>query len=363
MKGVRMNKNFWFFSSILAGLLLVAACAPSSGGQMSEAEQTLQAIYLEQTVAALSQAAQATATVEETPEPTPTTEIVHTVFPGEPGWVSQWWQDANSTNTAPQRRASGGDFFNQNLFERPFTAQNMDYRPDLDIIRVEISHNPTFYYIQLHLSGVNPANNMLSGFYGVEFDTDRDGRGDVLLWVRGDGNTEWNIDQVYVYQDLNNDVGASRAMLSDAVATGLDGYEHVLFSPEVLDDPDAAWKRVSPSDPKIIQLAIKKTMLGNAAAFLWSGWADDGIADPSLFDYNDAFTFSQAGSPIDGNAEYPLKGVYLVDNTCRLAFGFTPTGFEVGGCVLPTPTPTPTPVPPTATPEPTPTATQETIIT
>jgi hypothetical protein len=146
-------------------------------------------------------------------------------------------------------------------------------------------------------------------------------------------------------------------MLSDAVATGLDGYEHVLFSPEVLDDPDAAWKRVSPSDPKIIQLAIKKTMLGNAAAFLWSGWADDGIADPTLFDYNDAFTFSQAGSPIGGNAEYPLKEVYLVDNTCRLAFGFTPTGFEVGGCVLPAPTPTPTPVPPTATPEPTPTAT------
>lgn len=348
-----MNKKIWFFPLMLTGLLLMAACTPS---QSSEAEQTLQAIYLEQTVAALSQAAQATPTAEEMPEPTPTTEIVHQVFPGEPGWVSQWWQDNNSSSMASQGRAPGGDFYNQNLFERPFTAQDMVYRPDLDIFRVEISHNPTFYYIQIHLQDVNPGVGFLSGFYGVEFDTDRDGRGDVLLWVRGDGNTEWNIDQVYVYQDLNGDVGASRPVLSDAVASGTDGYEHVLFSPDVLDDPDAAWKRVSPSDPKIIQMAIKKTMLGNASAFLWSGWADDGISDPGLFDYNDAFSFAQAGSPIGGNAEYPLKAVFLVDNTCRLAFGYEPTGSEVGGCVRPTPTPTP--VPPTATPMPTPTATQ-----
>ncbi len=361
MKGVRMNKKYWLFLAVLAGFLLMVACTPATGGQMSEAEQTLQAIYLEQTVAALSQAAQATATVEAPPEPTPTTEIVHTVLPGEPGWVSQWWLDNDSSSTAAQGRANGGDNYSQNLFERPFTAQDMVYRPDLDILRVDIGHNPTFYYIQIQLRDVNPGTGFLSGFYGIEFDTDRDGRGDVLLWVRGDGNTEWNIDQVYVFQDLNGDVGASRPMLSDAVASGNDGYEHVLFSPEVLNDPDAAWKRVNPSDSKVIQLAIKKSLLGNAAAFLWSAWADDGISDPALFDYNDAFTFAQAGSPIGGNDEYPLKEVFLVDNTCRLAFGYEPTGFEVNGCVKPTPTPTPPP--PTDTPEPTPTLTPFPIIT
>jgi len=176
----------------MTGILLMGACVPSTGGQMSEAEQTLQAIYLEQTVAALSQAAQETAEVEATSEPTPTIEIVHQVFPGEPGWVSQWWLDSDSTNTGPAGRASGGDFYNQNLLERPFTANDMSYRPDLDLIRVEISHNPTFYYFQLQLGNINSATGILSGFYGVEIDTDRDGRGDYLLWVRGDGNIEWN---------------------------------------------------------------------------------------------------------------------------------------------------------------------------
>jgi len=356
-----MNKKFWLISSVFAGMLMMAACVPSTGGQLSEAEQTLQAIYLEQTVAALSQAAQATATVEEAPEATPTTEIVHTVFPGEPGWVSQWWLDNDSSSTAAQGRANGGDVYSQSLLERPFTAQDMVYRPDLDLLRVEIGHNPTFYYIQLHLEDINPGTGFLSGFYGVEFDTDRDGSGDVLLWVRGDGNTEWNIDQVYVYHDQNGDIGAARPQLSDAPVSGQDGYEVALFSPEVLDDPDAAWKRVSPSDPKVIQIAIKKTLLANAGAFLWNAWADDGIGDPGLFDFNDAFTFAQAGSPIGGNDNYPLKEVFLTDNTCRLAFGYEPTGFEVNGCVKPTPTPTP--LPPTGTPEPTPTTTPFPIIT
>ncbi len=349
----------------LAVILLISACSVSIGGdQGSQAEQTLQAIYLQQTVEALT-AVEVTAPEEVAGiEPTATREIVHSVFPGEPGWVSQWWLDANSSNTAAQKRAPGGDDLSQNLLERPFTADDMAYRPDVDLIRVELSHNPTFYYFSLHLSGVNPEANMATAFYGVEFDTSRDGRGDVLLWVKGDGNTEWSITDVLVFRDENNDVGGQRPVLADAPDGGGNGYETLLFSPDHLDDPDAAWKRVDPSDPTVIQLAIKKSLLGGASAFFWRAWADDGVKDPALFDYNDALTLAQAGSPISGQNNYPLKELFLVDNTCRLAFGFEPSGNEPGVCLVPQPTATP--VPPTATPPPptlTPTETSLPIIT
>jgi hypothetical protein len=360
-----MNRSIKVISLMIPVFLLVSACSVSiDTDNEGSAEQTLQAIYLQQTVEALTEPVESASTPEpqvvSTAEPTATREIVHTLLPGEPGWVSQWWLDTNSTNTAGQNRANGGDFLSQNLLERPFTAQEMQYRPDVDLIRVELGHNPTFYYIQLHLSGVNPDTGMLSAFYGVEFDTNRDGRGDVLLWVKGDGNTEWNINDIRVFQDGNDDIGAARPVRGDAPTTGVNGYDQVLFSPDDLNDPDAAWKRVSPSEPDIIQLAIKKSMLGNASTFMWVGWADDGAKDPAKFDYNDVFTLAEAGSHISGQTDYPLKGLFLVDNTCRLAFGFEPSGKEVGGCVLPTPTPTP--VPPTATPKPTPTQTELPII-
>jgi len=102
---------------------------------------------------------------------------------------------------------------------------------------------------------------------------------------------------------------------------------------------------VDPSDATVMQLAIKKSLLGNAASFMWNGWADDGVTDPERFDYNDSFTLAEAGSPLSGTSDYPLKALFLVDNTCRLAFGFEATGNEPGVCFVVQPTPEPTPRP------------------
>lgn len=341
----------------LAGLICVLTLFPACGiridiagiGGPSAAEQTLEAIYVQQTVEALQ--APLTPPEEVPTEPTATREIIHTTKPSGPGWVSQWWMDTNSSSTAAQKRAAGGDFYNQNLLERPFTAQEMDYRPDVDLVRVELSQDANFYYFILHLSGVNPATNALSGFYGVEIDLNRNGRGDYLLWAQADGRSEWNIDNVFIYTDSNDDVGGLRPLLSDAPGHSGDSYDRLVFSPDHLDDPDMGWKRTDPADASVIQLAIKKSVLGGASTFMWSGWADDGIKDPTRFDYNDFFTLGEAGSPIGGAADYPLKAVYLVDNTCRLAYGFDPSGNEPGLCLVPEPTPTSRPEP-THTPRP-----------
>jgi hypothetical protein len=43
-------------------------------------------------------------------------------------------------------------------------------------------------------------------------------------------------------------------------------------------------------------------------------------------------THIQAGSPNPGYEVYPLKDMAEIDNTCRLAVGFAPTGKELGLC-------------------------------
>jgi hypothetical protein len=327
---------------ICVALLLLAslACTIDFGGS-SDAEKTLTAIYLQDTLDAQSMAEAAPAQEEAAPQPTDTVQVTHSITPGNPGWVSQWWLDTDSSGTASQNRANGGDSLGVNLLERPFTAQDMTYRQDVDLGKVEISQDNTFYYFLLHLNGVHSESGTLDAFYGVELDLDKDGRGDLLLWARGDGSTAWNIDNVFVYSDENNDVGGSHAMLADAPSSGLNGYEKALFSPENLGDPDAAWKRVDPSDSNVMQLAIKKSLMNNTSTFMWSAWADDGVIDPGKFDYNDQFTLAEAGSPISGAADYPLKAIFLADNTCRLAYGYEETRDDAWLCQRAVPTPEP----------------------
>jgi len=356
---MKLKKMVLIFSAAALILSLSSCNLPVANSGESSAEKTLMAIYVAQTIAAANAAqpvqvetpAVAEPSITEvpsqvsTPEPTSTKEIIHNLFPGEPGFISQYWMDTNTSSVASEKRAYGGDNLSNNFFERPFTSIEMVYHPDIDLIRVEISSDANFYYFNLHLYGKSPEQDTLAGNYGVEIDFNRDGRGDLLIWTTADGNTAWNIDKIFVFRDSNNDVGGQRPMRSDAPGYSGNGYDLLVFSPDHLDDPDAAWKRVSPQNPNVLQLAVKKSLFENRAVFMWNGWADAGVKDPARFDYNDAFTAAEAGSPYAGNVDYPLKSLFLVDNTCRLAYGFTPTGLEVGACLIYTPTPTPSATP------------------
>jgi hypothetical protein len=98
---------------------------------------------------------------------------------------------------------------------------------------------------------------------------------------------------------------------------------------------------VDPSDNTVMQLAIKKSLMNNASTFMWSAWADDGVIDPGKFDYNDQYTLAEAGSPINGAGDYPLKVLSLADNTCRLAYGYEETSDAAWLCQRAEPTPEP----------------------
>ena len=59
-----------------------------------------------------------------------------------------------------------------------------------------------------------------------------------------------------------------------------------------------------------------------------------------MFDYNDTMGPSEAGSPIKGDGNYPLKALYNLDNTCRFPYGFKQMGASVRGmCITLPPAP------------------------
>src|SRR5664280_1075773 len=87
---------------------------------------------------------QPTASLENTATAT-STPIVHAMTPGEPPttYISAV-SDSNSSTTASTHRANGGENFNINLFERPFSSTSMDYFPDLDIIGARLMQDTTW---------------------------------------------------------------------------------------------------------------------------------------------------------------------------------------------------------------------------
>jgi hypothetical protein len=307
-------------------------------------ELTLQALYAQYTAEAAS-GAQNAPPEQAAAEVKAPVEIQHNLIPGNPGSPEVTHDEIDTSNTAGQKLALG-DSFRLGTFERPFTTQTMDYFGENDLIEVKISKDNDFYYIVLEIYGPNKDSGILSATYGVEFDTDLDGRGDVLLYAKGGGSTEWTIEGVSVYADTNNDVGGSRPVLPDT--NDGDGYDQVLFSINDLNDPDGAWQK---ADGDEVYLAVKRTLVGGSRFFL-RAWADSGLADPAKYDFNDAFSEEQAGSATKTNALYPVNQLNLMDSTCWIAYNYAASGKELGGCyqlqptvVVPTPPPTTVPCP------------------
>ena len=272
---------------------------------------------------------------DETPEPTQDTRIL----PSDPEYIEGEVEDVNSSKFASEKRVVAGDSYLSNFFERPFTAETMEYLPDIDIQYGYISSDENFFIYTIVLAGVNMQTNTLVGNYGVEMDIDADGRGDYSFWIQNPTSTEWTAENVRIFNDTNSDVGGTDKYTSDT--SHGNGYDLELAN----TNAEAAFARVLPDYPAIVQIAVHRRLVEEPEEFLWGVWADNGLQNPGLFDYDDHYTYEQAGSPISGNVNYPLAQVHSCDNTCRRPYGFYP-GYRIPNmCWSGGPDLTPTPGP------------------
>ena len=270
---------------------------------------------------------------------TATPEIVHLLYPATSTSISKRVYDVISRDTAPERRAPYGDSYDINRLERPFT-QDMSYVPDLDIITFNVTSDSDWYYVSIELVGKDP-NNALDIRYGVEIDNDADGFGDVIVWANAPYTQDWTNENVKVFRDQNHNTGGLSALKSDAPLTA-DGYETPIFDLPggLAEDPDLAWVRTTFIKEATVQFAFKRSLTDGT--FMLGVIADAGLRDVGQLDYVDRFPEPEAGSPVKNNPYYPLGELYLVDNTCREAYGFEPTGYEPQICPPPAePTPEP----------------------
>jgi hypothetical protein len=152
-----------------------------------------------------------------------------------------------------------------------------------------------------------------------------------LILASNPSSTEWITQGVQVWNDANGDIGGGLATRAEDNLPGGDGYENLSFDQGKGENNDDAWVRVSDQDPKTIMIAFKLALLGNPSSFAMGAWAGNHL-DPSLFDFNDHMTHMDAGSPLPDLYVYPLKKLAEIDNTCRMAIAFVPTGTELGLC-------------------------------
>lgn len=274
-----------------------------------------------------------TPTIRPTQQPSPTPTLKpaseHLVFPGTiKGWVDAFLVDYNSFDYADEH-ITYGDQFRANIFERPFTADDMIYQSSIDIIRVNLKVSTNWTFAILYFSEKLPDDGTMK--YGLEIDLDENGRGDLLIQTGMPASIDWSVKDVQIYQDVDGDIGGLNPMLSDHPEEGFNGYEVLLFDSGEGEDPDLIWVRRNPDNDTSIQIAYKAELIG-PTGFMWSAWADDGLQALDHRDYNDRFTEEDAGSPYPGSPLYPIKAIYLYDTTCRSFYGFTPTGNEPGLC-------------------------------
>lgn len=239
--------------------------------------------------------------------------------------------DIDSSPNAYRAMVSGGDIFVHGLYERPFNAEKMDkYFPYLDIVDAQGYKDDTWGYASITLQKTDD-NGGLPGQYAVELDIDRNGRGEWLIRVSAPASTDWSTRGVQAWTETNGDIGGVAVMTADSKPRGGDGYDKLVFDEGKGSLTDGAWARIDSNEPRTVEIAFKLDMIGNPRAYAMGAWAGTTV-DPALFDYHDHMTHAQAGSPNPGYEVYPLKQMAEIDNTCRLAIAFAPTGKELGLC-------------------------------
>ena len=292
-----MKNKVHLFSS-LAGLLilLLAACAPTG-------------------------------------EATPTIELG--AKPGNPVYQQLVW-DCNTGESLPADYSTDGpiqpdpgcDSWQINRYERPFNKETQDtFFPDLDILSAELGTDGTWFYFRLTTFDVNQNTEELDGTYAIEIDIDIDGRGDVLILARNPGDEaiqDWTVSGAQFLGDSDNDVGNQKPLVPDPPTTG-DGYDTLSFDQGNGEGSNWVWTRYQPGKPAILEIAFRAVGIYNDPTFKWWAWTDEGVDNPSGYDYHDLFDHPEAGDPNESQPFFPSLAINEMDNTCASIWGTEPS--------------------------------------
>jgi hypothetical protein len=174
-------------------------------------------------------------------------------------------------------------------------------------------------------------------YYGLELDVNLDGRSRYLIRGTRPANEEWSSDGVDVWESSLS-MTPIAGISAGIPVTGAHGFDVSLLKEGKGKDIDLAWIRMSPGLRDTVEIAFKNTLIGGEKGkFIWRPFTDGAPFEPRLYDLQNSYTLEQAGSPIIGEMYYPLKEVYAVDNTCRVASGYEASGREPGICPQPPP--------------------------
>jgi len=265
--------------------------------------------------------------------------VTHVVIPSAGTSDRATAHDNENSLFFDTKKVKTGDEYFRNRFERPFTAVDMNYLPDLDIVNFSINSDENFFYVKISMVGLDASTQTLNGSYGIEIDRNADGRAELLLTTRPPYSTEFTADNVAAYLDLNSNVGGGVINRPDAF--GDDGFEAIIFDlnkgiyPE--NDPDFLWVRqATDGELPAVEIAFARWMFkdNGKEAFMWSVISNANGLDPSKMNYHDHYTPEQAGAANTDDPNYPLKELSALDNTCRVPLGFQASGTELLGCYM-----------------------------
>jgi hypothetical protein len=320
-----MQKRY-FYSAIV--MILLQACSiPATSTPIDVTEPVSESATQTQPPAALNPS--------ETPEKA---SIHHEAIPVEGITDRATAHDNDNALSFDRKVVRSGDEFFRNRFERPFTSNEMNYLPDLDIVNFSISSDDNFFYIRISFVGLDENTQSLTGSYAVEIDRNGDGRAEILLVTDGPYSEEFSADGVSVYLDMNSDIGGSKINRPDDYKS--DGFETTIFdlSQNVYpqDDPDLAWVReTADGSLPAVEIAYKKWVFNDGnESFMWSVDASGSLIDPSRLYLHDFMTAEDAGAANSDDPNYPIKSLAAFDNTCRVPLGLTVLGSEPLGCFI-----------------------------
>lgn len=321
------------FSNLLSVILLCGLMMTACSTSAPQSQPTEPPVVASNATEAPTSAPEATSPAVVPPEDT-APAIQHKDIPASlPTSGGKTWGDHSTVSSTNPARALLGDDFSDGKFERPYNANAMDiYFPHLDLDKATFfSEDATWVYAVITLVG-RDASNAFTGQYAIELDLDQNGFGEILIMVDNPSSAEWTTQGVRVYKDGDLDIGGVSPIKADSAGASSDGFETILFDQGTGDDADLAWVRLDPSDPNSFQVAYKQALLGGEKTYTAGIWAGTHL-DSALFDYNDHFTYEQAGA---ANSEitnfYPIKELSEFDNICRYAIGYDATGLEPGIC-------------------------------